>query len=150
MAREQIEESAPKASVQAAKASSNPLGKKSVRQPETGTRLSAIEIHENIRAPAEEELERPASSLVFSSIAAGMLIGISFLSSAFLPPYAPETIKHPLATAAYPIGFMFVILGRNELFTENTLERIIPLLHKRDDRLEGVLDRKSIRLKSSH
>jgi len=132
MAREQIEESAPKASVQAAKASSNPFGKKSVRQPETGTRLSAIEIHENIRAPAEEELERPASSLVFSSIAAGMLIGFSFLSSAFLSHYAPETIKHPLATAAYPIGFMFVILGRNELFTENTLEPIIPLLHKRD------------------
>ena len=52
----------------------NPFGKKSVRRPETGTRLSALEIHENIRAPAEEELERPASSLFFSSLAAGMLI----------------------------------------------------------------------------
>jgi formate/nitrite transporter FocA (FNT family) len=29
---------------------------------------------------------------------------------------------------------MFVILGRNELFTENTLEPVIPLLHKRDSR----------------
>jgi formate/nitrite transporter FocA (FNT family) len=134
MAREETEQSPPKGSPKPAKSSSNPFGKKSVRQPETGTRLSAIEIHENIRAPAEEELERPASSLVFSSVAAGMLIGFSFLSSAFLSHYAPESIKHPLATAAYPIGFMFVILGRNELFTENTLEPVIPLLHKRDSR----------------
>ena len=132
MAREETEEPTPKGAQKGAKSSSNPFGKKSVRQPETGTRLSAIEIHENIRAPAEEELERPASSLLFSSIAAGMLIGFSFLSSAFVSYYAPESIKHPLATAAYPIGFMFVILGRNELFTENTLEPIIPLLHKRD------------------
>ncbi|HJP84793.1 MAG TPA: formate/nitrite transporter family protein [Gemmatimonadaceae bacterium] len=112
--------------------SPNPFGKKSVRQPDTGTRLSALEIHENIRAPAEEELERPASSLLFSSLAAGMLIGFSFLSSAFASHYAPESIKHPLAAAAYPIGFIFVIMGRNELFTENTLEPVIPLLHKRD------------------
>jgi formate/nitrite transporter FocA (FNT family) len=113
---------------------SNPFGKKSVRQPDTGTRLSALEIHENIRAPAEEELERPASSLLFSSLAAGMLIGFTFLSSAFVSYYAAEPIKHPLASAAYPLGFIFVIMGRSELFTENTLEPVIPLLHKRDSK----------------
>lgn len=112
----------------------NPFGKKSVRQPETGTRLSALEIHENIRAPAVEELERPASSLFFSSLAAGMLIGFSFLASAFVSHYAPEPYKHPLASMAYPIGFIFVIMGRSELFTENTLEPVIPLLHNRDAR----------------
>lgn len=111
---------------------SNPLGKKSIRQPETGTRLSALEIHENIRAPAVEELERPAGSLLFSSLAAGMLISFSFLGSAFVSHYAPEAYKHPLASMAYPLGFMFVIMGRSELFTENTLEPIIPLLHKKD------------------
>jgi len=111
---------------------SNPFGKKSVRQPETGTRLSALEIHENIRAPAVEELERPASSLLFSSLAAGMLIGFSFLASGFVSYYAPEPYKHAFASMAYPVGFMFVIMGRSELFTENTLEPVIPLLHKRD------------------
>jgi len=111
---------------------SNPLGKKSIRQPETGTRLSALEIHENIRAPAVEELERPASSLFFSSLAAGMLISFSFLGSAFVSHYAPEAYKHPFASMAYPLGFMFVIMGRSELFTENTLEPIIPLLHRKD------------------
>jgi formate-nitrite transporter family protein len=111
---------------------SNPLGKQSIRQPETGTRLSALEIHENIRAPAVEELERPTSSLFFSSLAAGMLIGFSFLSMAFAAHYTPEPYKHPLASLVYPIGFMFVIIGRSELFTENTLEPVIPLLHARD------------------
>jgi formate/nitrite transporter FocA (FNT family) len=111
---------------------SNPFGKKSVRQPETGTRLSALEIHENIRAPAVEELERPASSLLFSSLAAGMLIGFSFLATGFVSYYAPEPYKHAFASMAYPVGFMFVIMGRSELFTENTLEPVIPLLHKRD------------------
>lgn len=110
----------------------NPFGRKTVPRPESGTRLSALEIHENIRGPAVEELERPASSLLFSSLAAGMLIGFSFLASAFVSHYAPEPYKHPLGSLAYPIGFMFVIMGRSELFTENTLEPVIPLLHKRD------------------
>src|SRR3954468_7233373 len=113
---------------------SNPFGKKSVRQPETGTRLTALEIHENIRAPAVEELERPASSLLFSSLAAGMLIGFSFLASGFASHYAPEPYKHVFASMAYPMGFIFVIMGRSELFTENTLEPVIPLLHKRDSK----------------
>ncbi len=132
MAREVTEESSQKPSEKKGKSSSNPFGRKSVRQPETGTRLSALEIHENIRAPAEEELERPASSLLFSSLAAGMLIGFTFLASAFVSHYASEPLKHPLASAFYPVGFMFVIMGRNELFTENTLEPVIPFLHRRD------------------
>lgn len=114
--------------------SPDPSGKKSIRRPETGTRLSALEIHENIRAPAVEELERPASSLFFSSLAAGMLIGFTFLSMSFVSHYAPDALKHPLSSLVYPVGFMFVIMGRSELFTENTLEPVIPLLHKRNAR----------------
>jgi formate/nitrite transporter FocA (FNT family) len=112
----------------------NPFGKRSVRQPETGTRLSALEIHENIRGPAEEELERPASSLFFSSLAAGMLIGFSFLATGFVTHYVPAPYDHPISSLVYPVGFMFVIIGRSELFTENTLEPVIPLLHKRDSK----------------
>src|ERR1051325_10878202 len=132
MAREVTEESLNEPEGEKGESPSNPFGKKSVRQPDTGTRLSALEIHENIRAPAEEELERPASSLLFSSLAAGMLIGFTFLASAFASHYAADPIKHPLASAFYPLGFMFVIMGRSELFTENTLEPVIPFLHKRD------------------
>jgi formate/nitrite transporter FocA (FNT family) len=38
------------------------------------------------------------------------------------------------AAAAYPLGFILVIIGRNQLFTENTLEPVIPLLEDHDMR----------------
>ena len=41
---------------------SSATGPRSVRYPESGTRLSALEMHDNIVSAAEEELERPASS----------------------------------------------------------------------------------------
>ena len=103
------------------------------RTPETGTRLSARQIHDNVLGSAEEELRRGSGPLLYSAIAAGLTIGFSFLASAFLRSHGhEEATKHLLATAGYPLGFVFVILARNELFTENTLEPVIPLLHRRD------------------
>jgi formate/nitrite transporter FocA (FNT family) len=107
--------------------------KASNTKPETGTRLSAKQIHDNVLGSAEEELHRRSGPLVYSAIAAGLTIGFSFLASAFLRMQGhEESTKHLLATAGYPLGFVFVILARNELFTENTLEPVIPLLHRRD------------------
>src|SRR3954470_22600394 len=51
----------------------------SVMMPETGTRLSAREIHANVLGSAEEELERSAAALLFSAFASGLTIGLSFL-----------------------------------------------------------------------
>jgi len=96
------------------------------------TRLTAEQIHENIREPAEEEMVRPFSSLFVSALAAGLLIGFSFLSAAFAGSLVSEPYRTAARAAAYPLGFIFVVLGRNELFTENTLEPIIPLLHRKD------------------
>src|SRR3712207_3610096 len=84
-------------------------GPRSVKHPETGTRLSALEMHDNILSAAEEELERPASSLALSALAAGLAIGFSFLAGAFLAHYTPDHLDHLAVTAAYPLGFMFVI-----------------------------------------
>ena len=122
-------------------------GRSDAGEPEKGTRLSALEIHENIRQPAEEEMERPFSALLFSALAAGMLIGFSFVAGAFASTLTDDpTLKHAAEAAAYPLGFLFVVIGRSELFTENTLEPVIPLLHRRDGatllkmlRLWGVL-----------
>jgi formate/nitrite transporter FocA (FNT family) len=96
------------------------------------TRMSAEQIHENIREPAEEEMARPFSSLFVSALAAGLLIGFSFLSAAFAGSLVGAPYRTAARAAAYPLGFIFVVLGRNELFTENTLEPIIPLLHRKD------------------
>ena len=110
---------------------STATGPRSVRYPESGTQLSALEMHDNIVSAAEEELERPATSLALSALAAGLVIGFSFLAGAFLAHYTPDHLDHLAVTLVYPLGFILVVRGRNELFTENTFEPIVPLLHQR-------------------
>jgi formate/nitrite transporter FocA (FNT family) len=101
-------------------------------QPEEGTRLTAAQIHENILRPAEQEIRRPAAALLWSALAAGLVIGFSCLASAFAAQVVPEPYAHAAAAAAYPLGFILVIMARSELFTENTLVPVIPLLERRD------------------
>src|SRR5690242_8942037 len=89
-------------------------------RPAKGTRLSAAEIHDNILEPAEEELERPASALLWSALSSGLLIGFSFLAGGYLQTLVPERLGGAAAAAVYPLGFIFVIVARSALFTENT------------------------------
>ncbi len=101
----------------------------SASQPAVGTRLAAREIYENIRVAAEEELQRSRLALFWSALACGLVIGFSFLAGAYLTTFVSTPWKSPAAAAGYPLGFIFVVLARNQLFTENTLEPIIPMLH---------------------
>lgn len=100
--------------------------------PATGTRLSAAEIHENVRVTAEEEMRRPARDLAWSALAAGLTIGFSFLAAAYLTLWVSPSLAPLVVAAAYPLGFIFVVQARNQLFTENTLEPVIPFLQRRD------------------
>jgi formate/nitrite transporter FocA (FNT family) len=102
------------------------------KEPESGTRLTAVEIHDNILEPAEKEIERPTAALLWSALAAGLVIGFSFLASAFTSELVSETHRKAAAAAAYPLGFIFVIMARSELFTENTLVPVVPFLEHRD------------------
>ena len=99
--------------------------------PSVGTRLSAKEIHENVRVAAEEELDRPFAALAWSALAAGLAICFSFVAAAYasslLGPDAAPSLRHAAASAAYPLGFVFVVLARSQLFTEHTLQPLIPL-----------------------
>jgi formate-nitrite transporter family protein len=101
-------------------------------QGQSGTRLTAVEIHDNILEPGKKEMERPTASLLWSSLASGLVIGFSFLAGAFASQLVSEEHRHAAAAAAYPIGFIFVIMARSELFTENTLVPVIPFLEHRD------------------
>lgn len=98
--------------------------------PPTGTRFTAEEIYENVREAATEELKRPVAALFWSALAAGLTIGFSFVAGAYLTTLVAEPYKVSAAAIGYPLGFCFVVLSRHQLFTENTLEPIIPLLHK--------------------
>ena len=102
-------------------------------QAESGTRLTAVEIHENIVEPGLKELERPSSALLWSSLASGLVIGFSFLGGAYAASLVTgETGKAAAVAAAYPLGFILVIMARSELFTENTLVPVVPFLERRD------------------
>ena len=61
-------------------------------------------------------------------------MGFSLLAEAILRANLPEKPWRPLiAKFGYSIGFLIVILGRQQLFTENTLTPVLPLLQ--DDTL---------------
>ncbi len=73
------------------------------------------------------------SALAWSGLAAGLSMGFSFLAEGFFRSYLPDTQWRPLVThLGYPLGFLIVIIGRQQLFTENTLTAIIPLLARRN------------------
>lgn len=85
-------------------------------------------VHEVIRRQGIEELERPAMSLLWSGLAAGVVMGLSILAKALLSDAIPPGPSHDLfANFGYSVGFVIVIMGRLQLFTESTVSAILPL-----------------------
>ncbi len=99
---------------------------------EQRTAITAQIVYKAILAEGEAELARPTSALAFSGLAAGLSMGFSFLTQALIQARLPESQWAPLVGGfGYSVGFVIVILGRQQLFTENTLTPILPLLqHK--------------------
>lgn len=96
-------------------------------------RPSATILHETIRAEGELELHRPAAALGWSAFAAGLSMGFSLLAMGVLRAALPAAPWRSLVVnLGYSVGFVIVILGRQQLFTENTLTPVLPLLHNRD------------------
>lgn len=98
-------------------------------QVEQRTTISAIIVHEAVREEGERELRRPVSALAWSGLAAGLSMGFSLVGQGLLRAYLPDVSWRPLiAFFGYSLGFLIVVLGRQQLFTENTLTVILPLL----------------------
>lgn len=88
-------------------------------------------VHEAIRRQGIEELERPATSLLWSGVVAGVAMGMSVLSEAVLKVSLPEgPAKEMLTAFGYTVGFLIVIMGRLQLFTESTVTAVLPLTTK--------------------
>lgn len=86
-------------------------------------------VHEAVRLEGEEELKRTPSALFWSGLAAGLSMGFSLMTEGFIRSRLPDAPWRPLITKlGYSAGFVIVILGRQQLFTENTLTPILPLL----------------------
>lgn len=80
-----------------------------------------------------DELERRTSALAWSGLAAGLSMGFSLAGEGLLRASLPDTLWRPaVSKLGYTIGFLIVVLGRQQLFTENTLTVILPLLRRRN------------------
>ena len=109
------------------------LTDKQREEAEERTSVSVDVVHEAIRHDGQEELDRPVSALAWSGLAAGMSMGFSFVAQALFQAHLPDAPWRPIIVKlGYPLGFLIVIVGRQQLFTENTLTAIIPLLSRRN------------------
>jgi formate/nitrite transporter FocA (FNT family) len=88
-------------------------------------------VYEAVYREGEHELERDNRSLAWSGLTAGLSMGFSFVTEALLRAHLPEARWVPvIAKMGYALGFLIVILGRQQLFTKNTLTVILPLLDR--------------------
>lgn len=89
---------------------------------------SARVIHEVVRRRGDQELERPTGSLIWSGLAGGVAINVSVLGEALLESKLPHAAWTPLvASIGYTLGFVIVVLGSLQLFTESTLSAVLPV-----------------------
>jgi formate/nitrite transporter FocA (FNT family) len=103
------------------------------KQVEERLAIGANVVYETIRREGEEELHRTTSALAWSGFAAGLSMGFSFVAEGLLMARLPDRPWRSLITGfGYSVGFLIVILGRQQLFTENTLTVVLPLLSRKD------------------
>ncbi|ELQ6063500.1 formate/nitrite transporter family protein [Cronobacter sakazakii] len=89
----------------------------------------AMAIHEHIRQDGEKEMERDAMALFWSAIAAGLSMGASLLAKGIFHVHL-EGIPGGflLESLGYTFGFIIVIMARQQLFTENTVTAVLPVM----------------------
>ena len=101
-------------------------------------RPSAQDIFEQVSNNARQELGRSSVSLAISGFAGGIFMGLSALGDALaialLTPAgaAPTPTTLFIGKMFYPLGFIAVILGRAQLFTENTLYPVALVLSEKN------------------
>jgi formate/nitrite transporter FocA (FNT family) len=104
-------------------------------------------IYEIVRKLGDEEMARPAASLWWSGVTAGLSISFSLLAQAILhmhlshsdlanAPWAPL-----ITSLGYSVGFLMVVLARQQLFTENTITAVLPVMADLTSRNLGQLGR---------
>ena len=103
-------------------------------------KLRAAVVYEIIRTEGEGEIARSFAALWWSALAAGLSIGFSVLAQALLRAYLPEVPGAAIIeNIGYSVGFLIVILSRQQLFTENTLTAVLPVMANREWRWVWVM-----------
>jgi formate/nitrite transporter FocA (FNT family) len=108
--------------------------RKSEEQAEAEERSSpsGAVVYKAVLKEGTKELARPTSALFWSGLAAGLSMGASLIAEGLIGSHLPEAHwKMLVSKFGYSVGFLVVILGRQQLFTENTLTPILPLMRER-------------------
>jgi len=99
--------------------------------PETGEvvpgRFSSDEVFQRIVADADHEITSGSRELFFSGLAGGFAITITFLLYASM---SASTESKVAAVLLYPLGFVYIIIGGYQLYTENTLPPVALTLER--------------------
>lgn len=104
-------------------------GHVTVEQIEDTLPSAAAAVHEIIRREGEKEMNRGALALLWSAIAAGLTMSTSFIAKGILQAYLSAESGFFLVVAmGYTMGFILVVTARQQLFTENTITPILPLM----------------------
>lgn len=107
----------------------NGVTEREVEEVEERSRLRPPVVYEIVRREGDAEMARPTTSLWWSGVAAGLSISFSLLAQSILWRYLPDTEWRPLLVSlGYPVGFLMVVLGRQQLFTENTVTVVLPVI----------------------
>ncbi len=117
---------------EAAGASSPHLDDQEQSQAASHAAPRALVIHEIIREEGETALARTNGALLLSGLAAGLSMGFSFLAQGLLQARLEGASAELVGSLGYSVGFVLVILGRQQLFTESTLTVVLPVLTRRD------------------
>src|SRR3984885_566504 len=95
-------------------------------------RPTADEVYEQVSRNARHELNRSVVGLFISGLAGGITMGLTALSTSIvIAQLGHSPTAKFVADLLYPIGFIAVILGRAQLFTENTLYPVALMLAER-------------------
>ncbi|MGH9476519.1 MAG: formate/nitrite transporter family protein [Terriglobales bacterium] len=104
-----------------------------LKQVEEREAIKTNVVYETIRREGDHELGRSWQTLCWSGLAAGLSMGFSLVAEGLLAGHLPKRTWTPLISRfGYCLGFLIVTLGRQQLFTENTLTAILPLLVRKD------------------
>ncbi|ELZ00854.1 formate/nitrite transporter family protein [Natrialba asiatica] len=90
--------------------------------------FSADEIFQRIVATADEEFSRSNRLLFMSGLAAGFAVTLTFLARSAVTAAVPSDSGELIGNLFYPVGFVLIVMGRYQLFTENTLTPVTLVL----------------------
>lgn len=105
------------------------VSRREVEDIETHSRLRTPVVYQIVRREGDLEMVRPATSLWWSGVSAGVSISFSLLAQSILYVHLPDAPWRVLVSSfGYCVGFLIVVLGRQQLFTENTLTVVLPFM----------------------